>query len=146
MVLMVSIFYLLSNSSNLFSRPLGTFLSALITISITVTPNFHELFLFSFLFSSNVQVFIFSLYFIFPQWSTGTLKSTWSQVFFLFVKTMSYPLAGIRWSVCISKSQRILFVSFCQILISCTIPSESHNQAQSCTPFVQVCSIRLPCD
>ena len=55
----------------------------------------------------------FSLSLDFAQCSVGTAKSTIRQVlFFLLIITRSGRLADIRWSVCISKSQRSLCVSF----------------------------------
>ena len=56
---------------------------------------------------------LFSFYFNFTQWSAMTAKSTIRQAF-LFLSTIprSSRLAEIRWSVCISKSQRTLRVSF----------------------------------
>ena len=59
-----------------------------------------------------MSLFSFSL--IFNLWFAGTAKSTIRQVlsFFLLTITRSGCLAEIRWSVCISKSQRILGVSF----------------------------------
>ena len=76
--------------------------------------------------------------------------------------TMSDRLARIGWSVCISKFQRILCVSFSrilvcadticrhgQILVSCTIPTWSlfpPNHVYSNILFVPVCRIRLLCD
>ena len=59
------------------------------------------------------QLSFFSLSFNFTLWSPGTAKSTILQVlFFLLIIIRSGRLAEIRWSVCISKSQRSLCVSF----------------------------------
>ena len=58
---------------------------------------------------------LFSLSLIFTLWFAGTVKSIIRQVlfyFFLLRITRSGRLAGIRWSVSILKSQRILSVSF----------------------------------
>ena len=73
--------------------------------------------------SKYFTLFSFSL--IFVLWSTGTAKSTIRQVLFfiflfyifiysfiLLIITRSGRLAGIRGSVCTSKSQRILRVPF----------------------------------
>ena len=55
----------------------------------------------------------FSISFSFTLWSAGVAKSTrWQVLSFLLINTRSGLLARIRWSVCISKSQRILWVSF----------------------------------
>ena len=52
-------------------------------------------------------LFFFSLSFNFTLWSAGTAKSTILQVlFFLLIVTRYGRLAEIRWSVCITKSQR----------------------------------------
>ena len=50
-------------------------------------------------------------------WSTGMVKSTIRQVVFMYLFLLqtlirSRRLSGIRWFVCISKSQRIVCVSF----------------------------------
>ena len=71
-----------------------------------------------FQFPSKVRVLnLFSLSFNFTRCSAGTAKSTILQVlffflFFFFINIRSGSLAEIRWSVCISKSQRSLCVSF----------------------------------
>ena len=55
----------------------------------------------------------FHFSFSFTQWSAGTAKSINRLVlFFLLIITWSGRLAQFRWSVCISKSQRSLCVSF----------------------------------
>ena len=80
-------------------------------------------------------------FFIFTLWSAKTAKSTLQQVLFLtMIITRSALPVGIRWSVCISKSQRIfsshslggilacaytIFFLYGQISISCTIPNGS---------------------
>ena len=121
--------------------------------------------------SPSIIGIIFTL--IFTVWSTGTPKSTVRHVpfflfcflfffFFLFIITRSGLLTGIMWSICISKSLRMLCVSFFRIdsglciyhlvawlnvnflcnFLSITFPT------QSCLVlyfFVLVCCIRL-CD
>ena len=58
-------------------------------------------------------LFFFSLSFSFTLWSAGMGKSTfWLVLFFLLTITRSGCLIVIRWSICISKSQRSLCVSF----------------------------------
>ena len=80
--------------------PLLTVRRALITIGITVTYMFHSFFYF--LASSR-----------YLSWSTGTTKSTNRQdTFFLLIIIRSGRLADVRWSVCISKSEKCLCVSF----------------------------------
>ena len=99
-------------SPNPFYNPLVTVPKAPITIGITVTFMFHNLF--NSLASSSYLSF-FSLSFSFILWSTGTAKPTIFQVLFLFIIIniiRSGHLAEIRWSVFISKSHRNLCVSF----------------------------------
>ena len=65
--------------------------------------------------SKNLYFFSFSFNFIL--WSAGTVKSTILQIlslsFFLFLIIIrSGRMAEIKWSVCISKSQQSLCVSF----------------------------------
>ena len=100
-----------SKSSSPFSNPLVTVPNAPITIAIIFTCMFHSFF--SSLARSRYLSF-FSLSFCFILWSAGTAKSTILQVlsFFLFIIIKSSLLAGIRWSVCISKSHRSLCESF----------------------------------
>ena len=96
-----------------------------------------------FQFPSKVQVLIFLLSFSFTQWSPRTAKSTIRQVlFFLLIITRTGNLAKIRWSICISKSQRVCvfhspgriqgcaytICTYGQISISRTIPSRSPCQ------------------
>ena len=93
-----------------------------------------------FQFSSKVHVLIFSFSFSFTQWSIGTAKFTiWQFLFFFLTIITSRRLTEIMCSVCISKYQRSLRVSFSrtefglcmylflygQILASCTIPNWS---------------------
>ena len=55
----------------------------------------------------------FSHYFSFILWSAGTAKSTiWQILSVLLIIINSGLLAGIRWSVCMLKSQRSLCVAF----------------------------------
>ena len=100
-----------SKSSSPFSNPLVTVPNAPITIGIIVTCMFHSFF--SSLARSRYLSF-FSHSFCFILWSAGTAKSTILQVlfFFLLIIIKSGLLAGIRWSVCILKSQRSLCESF----------------------------------
>ena len=99
-----------SKSSSPFSNPLVTVPNTPITIGIIFTCMFHSFF--SSLARSRYLSF-FSLSFCFILWSAGTAKSTILQVlFFLLIIIKSGLLAGIRWSVCISKSHRSLCESF----------------------------------
>ena len=93
---------ILSSCTNL----LVTVPHATITIGITVIFMFHSLF------SSLARYRYFSLSFSFILWLAGIEKSTSRQVLFFFTTIMSGRLAEIRWSVCISKSQRVLCISF----------------------------------
>ena len=59
---------------------------------------------------------LLSLSFKFTMWSSGTTKSSIRQtLFFLLIITWSGRLAEIRWSSCISKFQRSLYVSLSRI-------------------------------
>ena len=96
-----------SKSSSPFNNPLVTVPKVPITISIIVTFIFHSFF--NSLAKSRYLSFSFIL------WSAGTTKSTIFQIlifFFLLIIIRSGLLAEIRWSVCTSKSQRSLSVSF----------------------------------
>ena len=95
-----------SKSSRSFNNPLVTVPKAPITISIIVTFMFHIFF------NSLVRYLsLFSHSFSFILWLARTAKSTILQIFFVVI-IRSGLLAEIRWSVCISKSQRSLCVSF----------------------------------
>ena len=109
MVWMVSILSLVSSFSCLFSSSLGTVQSAPTTIHITDTFK-----LYSFFCSRTRSRYLPILIpFIFTLWSAEIVKfNRWQVLFFLLINTRSCLLTGIRWSVCISKSQRILCVSF----------------------------------
>ena len=92
---------------------LVTVARAPITISIIVTFMFHSFFQFP----SKVPVFIllftFFQSFNFTLWSAESLKSTIRQVLFFFVVDY-YKVQGLAemwWSVYISKSQRIVYVT-----------------------------------
>ena len=74
-----------------------------ITTGITVT-----FMLRSFFITRSRYLFLFLLSFSFTLWSAGTAKST----IFLLTITRFGRLAEIRWSVCISKSQRSYWVPF----------------------------------
>ena len=99
-------------TSSPFNNPLVTVPKAPIMIGIIDTM-FHSFF--NSLARSRYLSF-FSLSFIFILWSPGTAKSTILQVlfFFLLIIMRSGLLAEVRWSVCMSKSYRILWVSFCR--------------------------------
>ena len=110
----VSILHLISSSFSLFSKLFGTVTSAPITVSITI----HPLFFFCSL-TWYMYLFIFSLCLIFTLWSIVIAKSTCGQILFLslslslsLINTRFIPLAGIRSSVCVSKSPRTLWQSF----------------------------------
>ena len=106
---MVSIFPLISNYSSLLSKPLLTVPSILITI-INVTFMFFSFYIFQ---ARSKYLSTFSLSFIFTLWSTGRTKSAkWPFLLFLLTITRSSLLTRIVRSVCISKSQIILWVPF----------------------------------
>ena len=101
-----------SKSSSPFTNPSVTVPRAPIRIGKTITFMFHV-----FLFHSLAKfryLFSFSLSFNFILWSSGTAKSKILEVlFFLWLTILcSGHLAEIRWSVCITKSQGSLCVSF----------------------------------
>ena len=99
-----------SKSSSPFNNPLVTVPKALITISTIVTFMFHSFF---HSLARSRYLSFFSHYFRFILWSAGTAKSTILQIlFFLLIIIRSGLLAEIRLSVCVSKSQRRLCVSF----------------------------------
>ena len=124
---------LFPKSSSPLTNLLGIVPSAPITIGISAT------FLFLWFFSSLARTTYLSLFsFTF----TFTVVCWYSKVYysanclFLLINPRSGRVADIRWSVCISKSQRSLDVSFSmtdsyticlngQISISCTDPSRS---------------------
>ena len=111
-VWMVSTRSLIFISSRSYTNPLVTVPSAPITISITITFMFQSFFS-SLARSRYLSLFLFS--FTFTLWSAGTAEFTIRRVHFFFggvTISRSGRLAKIRWSVCISKFQRILCVSF----------------------------------
>ena len=109
-VWMVSTRTLTSKSSSLFGNPLVTIPKAIITIGIIVTGMFHSFFN---SLARSRYISFFSHSFSFILWSAETAKSTILQVlFFLLIIIRSGLLAEIRWSVCMSKSNRSLCVSF----------------------------------
>ena len=99
--------------------------NAPITIGITVT------FMLQSFFSSLARsryLYLFSLSFSFILRSTWTAKSTiWQVLCSLLLLTVSRSgrLAEIRWSVCILKFQRILYVSR---ILGCAYPTCSYCQ------------------
>ena len=133
-------------------KPLENVLSAPIIIGVTTTFMFLG-FPSSWARSRYSSVFLISL--IFTLWSAGMAKSIIWQVLFLLIIIRSDLLTGIKWSACISKSQRILCLLFFRmnfglrrnhlisiISISCTITSGSPSLPSyvlSYIPFALVC-------
>ena len=106
----VSTHPVISKSSSHCTNPLLTVPRAPITIGIIVTFMFHSFF-YSLASSNYLSLFLHS--FNFTLWSAGSAKSTILQILsFLLIIIRSGRLAEIWWSVCISKSQRSLCVSF----------------------------------
>ena len=107
---MVSARPVISKFSSPCTNPLVTVPKAPITIGIIVT------FIFQSFFNSLARsryLSFFSHSFNFTLWSARTAKSTILRVLFLLLIIIrSGCLAEIWWSVCISKSQRSLWVSF----------------------------------
>ena len=142
----------ISKSSCPFTKHLVTVPRAPITIGITATFMFHSFF--NFLARSRYSSF-FSLSFNFTLWSAGTAKSTSRQVLF-FCCWLSGRQAEIWWSICMSKSQRSLCVSFFWVICShdqtsilCTVSRGSPfppSRIYSFTYSVLVCCICLICD
>ena len=101
-----------SKSSRPFNNPLVTVRKAPITISITVSFMFHSFF------SNSVEVLI-SLFTFFQFYSVVSrdykVDNFADFLFYLLIIIRSGLLVEIRWSVCISKSHRILCVSFSRI-------------------------------
>ena len=97
-------------SSRPFNNPLVIVAKAPITIGTIVTFMFHNFF------NSLARlryVSFFSYSFRFILWYTGIAKSTILQILFLLLIIIrSGLLAEIRWSVCMSESQRSLCVIF----------------------------------
>ena len=94
-ICIVFILPLVSNSASLFSKPLRTVRSASTTIGIGVSFIFYILAFFHF--HSEVH-------------RNSKIHQITSS-FFLLISTRSGFLTRIEWSICISKFQRILFVS-----------------------------------
>ena len=102
-VWIVTTLLLISKSSSPFTSFLRIVPTALITIGITVTFMFHSFF------NSQAR----SKYLTFFQfYSLVKQNPHFHQFFFVLIITRSGRLVEIRWSVCISKPQRSLCVSF----------------------------------
>ena len=100
----------ISKSSRPFNNSLVTVPKAPITIGTIVTFMFHSFFN---SLARSRYVSFFSHSFSFILWSAGKAKSTILQIlFFVLLIIRSGFLAEIRWSVCMSKSDRSLCVSF----------------------------------
>ena len=111
-VSMVSTRSVISKFSSPFTQSLLTVPRASISIDITITFMFHIFF--NFQTRLGYRSF-FSPSFNFTLWSARTAKSTIRQgLFFSFLLIIikSGRLVEIRWSVCVSKSQRSLCISF----------------------------------
>ena len=109
---MVSTRSVISKSSCTFINPSVTVPRVLITIGINVTFMFHSFF--NSLARSRYLSF-FSLSFSLTLWTSRENKiyNFASSLFFFFLIIIrSGRLAEIRWSVCMSKSQRSLYISF----------------------------------
>ena len=108
---MVSTHLVISKSFNPCTNPLVTVPRAPITIGITVTFIFHSFFHFPLQGLATYPSFCplsILLCGLLGQQSPQFSKFS----FFLLIITRSGHLAKIRWSICISKSQRILCTSF----------------------------------
>ena len=106
-----------SKSSSPFRNPLVTVPNAPITIGMIVTCMSHRFFK---SLARSRYLSLFSHSFSFILWSAGKAKSTILQVFFfLLIIIKSGLLAGIRWSVCMLKSQRSLCVAFLGQVLGC---------------------------
>ena len=107
---MVLIRPLVSKSSCPFTNILGFVSSVRVTVSTTVTFIFHS---FS-KFSTKVLVLIsLFTFFWFHSVVSDVARPLYGRFSFLLSTiTMSFSLARIRWSVCVSKFQRILLMIF----------------------------------
>ena len=106
-VCMISIPSLISNSSNLCSKPFGALPNEPTANGISITLMFE--------FFGKVQVFFYLftfLYFHSVVRRNGKIHKTASS---FLVNTRSSRLAEIRWCVCIVKSQKSLCISFSEI-------------------------------
>ena len=150
-----------SKSSRPFNKPLVTIPKAPITIGIIVTFMFHSFFQFS----SKVKVLI-SVFTFLQFYSVVCLDNkfdNFADFLFLLIIIRSGLRAEIRWSICISKFHRSLWVSFSKIgsglciyhllawsnLNFLHISSESPcppSHVSLYTPSVKICCIRLLCD
>ena len=113
-VLIVSTFPPTSKSSRPFNNPLVIVPNAPITIGTIVTFIFHSFF--NSLARSRYLSF-FSLSFRFILWSAGQQSRQFYIFFFLLIIMRSCLLAGIKWSVCMLKSNKSLCKSFIIIII-----------------------------
>ena len=132
---MVSTRPVISKSSSPCTNPLVTVPRAPITIGIIITFMFHSFFN---SLARSRYLSLFSHSFNFTLWSAETAKSTILKVLlFLLIIIRSGRLAEIRWSVCISKSQRSLCISFSRTDSGLFIPNQTAN-------FVHVCVDSAP--
>ena len=108
---MVFVCPLISKSSSPFTNNPSVVIPRVpITFGINVTFMFHSFFNSK---PRSTYFSFFSLSFNFTLWSARTAKFTILQVlFFLLIIIRSGCLAEIKWSVCMSKPQRSLCVSF----------------------------------
>ena len=113
-VWMVSTHPLISKSSSPFINPLVTVSSAPITIAIAVTLMFH-FFQFFYKVYILISLFVSLQFYTVVSWNGKIHNSVGS--LFLLNTTCSGRLVEIEWSVCISKFQRILCVSFSTLCI-----------------------------
>ena len=116
-VLRVSTCSLISMFSSPFTNPLVTVLSTPIIVCITVIFMFNSLFFVLFFqFSRKVLVlislFAFLQFYLVVSLNRKVYYSADSLFLLLLIITRSCRLAEITWSICISKFQRILYVSF----------------------------------
>ena len=141
-----------SKSSRPFNNPLVTEPKAPIKIGIIVTFMFHSFFN---SLARSRYLSLFSHSFSFILWSTRTAKSTILKIFFFFLLLIiirSGLRAEIRWSVCISKSHRSLWVSFSRTgsglciyhLLACSILDFLHISHWITLP-IQSCLVLYSC-
>ena len=107
---MASTYPLISTSSIPFTNSLVIAPSAIITIGITIPFMFHSFFLFS----SKVYVLIslFTFFQFYPVVCLDGKVHYWQGLFSCWLSLGFVDLAKIRWSICISKSQRTFCISF----------------------------------
>ena len=110
-VWVVSILPLIFSSFSLLFKNLGTILRTHTTIGITVTLIFHNSFN-SLAIPRHLSIFSLAFIFTLCYWNSKIHQMTSLFVFFFLLNNIwSGLLVKIGWSICISMSQRIIYIS-----------------------------------